>query len=248
MDTEILEDLGLTHTEIRVYLTLLELGSSSAGLILEKSGLPNSTVHRDLNSLIEKGLINFVFEGKRKIYQATDPEHFFVFMDEKQRKFEQILPELKKKQKMAKTKENAAVYKGKRGITEVYNIMINSKGKEYNTFGGGEEVAKKMGLTWWLNIHAKRIDNKLPSRQVFDLTVRPAGGQEIEALPKTDIKYLPKEFAAFQETVIVGDKVAISLFTENPYSILIEDKNVAESYRQHFELLWKQAKQQKQTF
>jgi sugar-specific transcriptional regulator TrmB len=50
MNTDILEELGLTKTEIKVYITLLELGSSSAGIILDKSKLPNSTIHRDLNS------------------------------------------------------------------------------------------------------------------------------------------------------------------------------------------------------
>ena len=79
-DTEILEDLGLTKTEVKVYLALLELGSSSAGKILEKSKLPNSTVHRDLNSLIVKGLISFILEGKRKVYQASNPENFFEFI------------------------------------------------------------------------------------------------------------------------------------------------------------------------
>jgi len=242
MDTDILEDLGLTHTEIKVYLTLLELGSASAGAVLEKSKLPNSTVHRDLNSLIEKSLINFILEGKRKVYQATNPEHFFVFIDDKRRRFEQILPELKRKQKTAKAKEKAAVYKGKRGITEIYNLMINTKGKEYLTFGGGEECANSMGLTWWLNIHAKRIANKLKSRQVFDRSVKEAGGTDIEKLKLTNIKYLPKEFASFQETVIVGNKVAISVFSDNPYGFLIEDKKVADGYRKHFDILWKQAK------
>ena len=62
MDTSILEDLGLTQAEIKVYIALLELGSSSAGQILEKSGLQNSVVHRALNSLIEKGLISYILE------------------------------------------------------------------------------------------------------------------------------------------------------------------------------------------
>ncbi|OIO80250.1 hypothetical protein AUJ84_04365 [Candidatus Pacearchaeota archaeon CG1_02_32_132] len=220
----------------------MELGSSIAGTILEKSGLPNSTIHRDLNSLIEKGLINFILEGKRKIYQATNPEHFFDFIEEKKRKFQEILPELKRKQGIARIKEKASIYKGKKGINEIYSIMRDSNGKEYNTFGGGEECANKMGLTWWLNHHRKRIANKLSARQVFDMTVKPIGGTEIEKLPMTEIRYLPKEFASFQETVIVGDKVAINIFTENPYGILIEDKHVAEGYRKHFELLWKQAK------
>jgi sugar-specific transcriptional regulator TrmB len=241
MDTEIFEELGLTRTEIKLYLTLLEIGSSTAGTILEKSKLPNSTVHRDLNSLIERGLINFILEGKRKIYQATNPEHFFDFIEEKKRKFEEILPELQEKQKRAIKKEFASVYKGIRGIKEVYNIMVNADGKEYNTFGGGPITSEIMGFTWWLNLHKRRVENKLPSRQVFDESVR-WGGKDIAKNPLTKIRYLDKDFAQFQETVIVGDFVAIAVFSDNPYAFLIEDRNVAESYRKHFELLWKNAK------
>ena len=81
-----------------VYITLLEIGSSSAGPILEKSGLQNSVVHRALNSLIEKGLISFILEGKRKLYQATNPENFHDFIEDKKTRFDKILPELKQKQ------------------------------------------------------------------------------------------------------------------------------------------------------
>jgi len=242
MDTTILEDLGLTQAEIKVYLTLLELGSSTAGKILKKSKLQNSVMHRALNSLIERGLINYVLEGRRKIYQATDPENFFNFIDEKRRKFQQILPELKRRQTFAKKTEKATVYKGIRGLKEVYNIMINTKGKEYNTFGGGSEVTFDiMGETWWKNLHVKRIANKLPSRQVFDETIRKFG-EELNKKKLTKIKFLPKQFAQLTETIIVGNKVALTVFTENPYGFLIEDKVVADGYRKHFELLWKLAK------
>lgn len=241
MDIEILEDLGLTQAEIKVYLTLLELGTSAAGKILEKSKLQNSVVHRALNSLIEKSLINFVLEGKRKIYQATNPEHFFNFIDDKKERFRQILPDLKKKQFFAKEKEKASIYKGIRGIKEVYNLMINTKAKEYNTFGGGYPCVNLMGEAWWLNLHQRRIANKLPARQVFDETIRKVGNN-INRLPISKVKFLAKEFFQAQETVIVGDKVAITVFTESPYAFLIEDKTVAEGYRKYFELLWRLAK------
>jgi len=119
--------------------------------------------------------------------------------------------------------------------------MINTKSKEYNTFGGGPITSEIMGFTWWLNLHKRRIENKLPSRQIFDESVK-EGGKDIAKNPLTKIKYIDKEFAQFQETVIVGDKVAIAVFSENPYAFLINDKNVAESYRKYFELLWKLAK------
>lgn len=241
MDTEIFKELGLSESEIKIYVALLELGSSTAGDVLVKSRLQNSVVHRALNSLIEKSLISFILEGKRRIYSAIDPENFYNFIEEKKKRFTQLLPELKKKQKKAKIKENASVFKGIRGIKEVYNFMINQKGKEYLTYGGGKPCADKMGDTWWLNMHGKRIANKLRARQVFDKSVLGIGS-EIGKLKFTHVRYLSEEFAQFQETVIVGDYVSINVFSEEPYSFLIHDKHVADGYRKHFEILWNKAK------
>ncbi|MFH1174605.1 MAG: helix-turn-helix domain-containing protein [archaeon] len=243
MDTSIFEELGLTNSEVKTYMALLDLGSSTAGPLLEKSGLQNSVVHRALNTLIEKGLINYVLEGKRKIYQATDPEQFYNYIDDKKKKFQDILPELKQRQQLAlqHKPETASIYKGKRGIMEVYQKLVSLKAKEYNTFGGGEQTVNCMGMHFWLNIHKRRVENKLPARQVWDETVRKPGA-DILKNPMTSVRFLAHEMASFQETVIVGDHVAITVFTDTPYSFLIIDQQVADSYRKYFELLWKLAK------
>lgn len=241
MDVSILEDLGLTQAEIKVYLALLELGNSSAGAILQKSGLQNSVVHRALNSLIEKGLISYILEGKKKIYQATNPENFHDFINDKTRKFDEILPELKKKQQISKSPSFAEVFKGKRGINQLYTTLLNSGGKEYNTFGGGSQVTYDvMGENWWRNLHAKRISKRIRCRQVFDETIR-SFGNELKKKTITKIKFLPKGYAQLQETVIIGDYVGIAIFTENPYGVLIKDKVVADGYRKQFEILWNKA-------
>lgn len=241
MDTSILEDLGLTHSEIRVYLALLELGNSSAGAILDKSGLQNSVVHRALNSLIDKGIISYILEGKKKIYRATNPENFHDFINDKIKRFDGILPELKRKQQLLKVTSFAEVFKGKRGINQLYTTLLNSGGKEYNTFGGGSEVTYNvMGEDWWRNLHVKRIAKKIPCRQVFDETIR-GFGNELNKKSVTKIRFLPKGYSQLQETILIGDYVGIAIFTESPYGILIKDKVVADGYRKQFEILWDKA-------
>ncbi len=240
MDTKILKDIGLTQSEIKVYTTLLQLGSTTVGRVLEKSGLQNSVIHRALNSLIEKGIISYILEGKRKTYQATSPENLLNYLEEKKEKLEEIIPELKKRQNISQ-KESATVYKGTRGIREVYRILREIKAKEYLSFGGGKVCEEKMGTLWWESHHTKRIANKLSSRQVFDETVK-GFGKGLTKKPLSKIRYLPADFAQFQETVIVGDFVAITIFTDNAYSVLIEDKIVAQGYKKYFEVLWKSAK------
>ncbi|MBR9691565.1 hypothetical protein GOV06_02165 [Candidatus Woesearchaeota archaeon] len=54
-------------------------------------------------------------------------------------------------------------------------------------------------------------------------------------------KYIPDEFTAPTTTFVYGDKTAIMVWSENPIATLITSKEVADSYRKYFELLWKQA-------
>src|SRR3989344_2592275 len=102
MNTQILEDIGLTNAEIKVYLALLELGSSTSGPIIEKSQLQSSVVFTTLSRLTDKGFVSAVKEGKRNYYQASDPKHIVEYINEKKENFESILPQLLAKQHLAR--------------------------------------------------------------------------------------------------------------------------------------------------
>ena len=54
MDNSILKDAGLTDGEAKVYISLLELGSSSTGPIMEKSRIARSIIYHILEKLNAK--------------------------------------------------------------------------------------------------------------------------------------------------------------------------------------------------
>jgi sugar-specific transcriptional regulator TrmB len=53
----VLEELGLTLSEVRVYLVLVQMGSTQTGPISKTAGIHRQHVYHTLNSLEEKGLI-----------------------------------------------------------------------------------------------------------------------------------------------------------------------------------------------
>jgi len=59
--------------------------------------------------------------------------------------------------------------------------------------------------------------------------------------PTTDVKILSKEYMSPSEVDVIGDKVALVLWEEE-MAILIENKKIAHSFGQYFEVLWKMAK------
>ena len=245
MDTEIFKDLGLTPSEIKVYVILLELGTIHAGKIIEETGLQSSVTHRALLSLIKKGIVSYIQQGKHKVYSATEPEYFLQYIDANKKRFEQILPELKKKRMMKKEDAETSMFKGKKGISEVYYKLISLSKGEFLTFGGSKETTDFMGLTWWKNMYAKRITNNLHQKHIASDEVLPYINPFLK-MKFTQMKFLPKEtFGQYQETAIIGDYVAITIFADEGYSILIHNKEVADGYRKNFEMLWKLAKEKK---
>ena len=66
MEFNALKDAGLTDGEAKVYLALLELGSSTTGPIIHKSKIAKSIVYQILEKLMQKGLVSYVTKEKTK--------------------------------------------------------------------------------------------------------------------------------------------------------------------------------------
>ena len=112
MEKDVLRDLGFSEREIKVYLALLELGSTTVGPIASKTRLQHSKVYQTLEKLIDRGLVTFVIKSKTKYFQAEEPKHILSMIKEKERSFKEILPELEQKQKQAQSPQTAKVYEG----------------------------------------------------------------------------------------------------------------------------------------
>jgi sugar-specific transcriptional regulator TrmB len=239
VDTVILEDIGLTNAEIKVYLALLELGTSTAGPILEKTGLQNSVVHLTLNKLIEKGLVSFVKEGKRNIYQPANPKHITEYIDEKKERFQEILPQLVATQHTAKEKPEITVFRGVKGIRELLYELLEAGGKEHHTFGSSRK-SLMMGDAWWISYHKKRARKGITAKLLFNESLK-FWRAEVR-YPKSEIMYTKAGFEPLTETVIRNDRIGIIIWTDRPIGILIHQKEAAESYDEFFQMMWNSAK------
>ncbi|MDP7521026.1 MAG: helix-turn-helix domain-containing protein, partial [Candidatus Pacearchaeota archaeon] len=235
-DTSILEDIGLTNAEIKVYLALLELGNSTAGPILDKTSLQNSVVHMTLHKLVEKGFISFIKKGKIKHYRATDPKNIINFIEEKKTRFETILPELLIKQKKQETQE-AEIFEGFKGFKNMLYEFIKdaNKGDEYlffsfytknhkdfedvyNFYKEFEKERKRLGI---------KVKGIAPSniKHMFK-------GRNIKNILFLDVP-IPMNISIFK------NKVIFTPWEDKQVSFMIHSKQLAESFRNYFYSIWK---------
>ena len=229
----------MTNAEIKVYLALLELGASTAGPILQKSGLHNSVVHMTLNKLLDKGLISSVKEGKRNHYRAANPKHIIDYINEKRERFEELLPQLLAKQSASKEKPEVITFRGVKGIRELLYELLEAGGKEHHTFGSTKE-SLMMGDEWWVNYHEKRAAKEIHAKLMFNESLQFWKAEH--KYPKSEIRYTKAGFEPLTETIIRNDKIGIVIWTEKPLGILVQDRVAAQSYDQFFLVLWNSAK------
>ena len=237
MDTQILEDLGFTNAEIKIYLALLELGVSTAGPIINKSGLQSSVVHTTLNKLVDKGFVSFVKEGQRNHYQASDPKHISEYIDDKKKQYEELLPFLLTKQEKAKEKSEVVTFRGIKGIRELLYELLDAEGKEHHTFGSSKD-SLMMGDPFWISYHKKRNAKGIKAKLIFNESLRE--WCDVNKYPNTEYKFTRLGFEPMTETIIRNDKIGIIIWTELPIGILIHNKAAAESYDKFWKVLWNQ--------
>lgn len=242
MREDILEEIGLSKNESKVFLALLDLGSATAGKITEKSGVHRTNVYDALERLIEKGLVSYILKEKTKYFEATDPRNLLNFVKTKELKLKSILPQLMLSRQLAKSKDRAHIYEGIAGIRTTTEDILNtlSKGDKILSFGVPKDVSSRM--KHFLPIyHKRRIKAKIHQRHIYNENARDRIAY-LNSMSYTEAKYLPKEYNSPATTTIYKDKVAFWIWAERPLTIIIESKRMAEAYTRYFNLLWNLAK------
>lgn len=243
MEQQILMNVGLSDAESKVYLILLETGSSLAGPIIKKTGLHRGTTYQVLQRLKEKGLVSSVIKGKKQYFQGTDPQRLLDVLKEKENALKSILPILKAKVNESKEKQDVTVYYGTKGIRTVLDKMMQElapKGTYYD-FGVPGSFRDIMGGYWNL-WQAQKRKHKIKSFVIFNEEIKKKNPQLLhDYFGKAKFHF--KEFPSTTDTMIYKDTVILFIWTAKPpIAVVIKNKDNASSYKNQFLLLWKNAK------
>lgn len=230
-----LKEIGLNEGEIKVYLSLLKLGSVPVSKIKEDTKLHRTTIYDFVEKLLNKGLVNYVIRNNIKYYNATHPSTLLDYVKEKEQNIKEILPELVKISDIVKEDIGVEVYKGAEGFKTVLNEAAREKGDTLG-FGVDETEFEKR-----FPIEVAQYFKKIEKLNKKDRIITSESAKFIYKTKSSVYKYIPDEYFYPTPTIIYGDKVAIIVW--EPLSVIIlKNKGIAESYRRHFELLWKIAK------
>ena len=251
METRILEDIGFTKGEIRVYLALLDVGHSTSGPIITKSGIARSKVYEILEKLKQKGLVTETIERNIKNFQAAPPERIKDYIKEKgleiqkkEQEFDKYLPTLRYRSKASKEEPVVKVYSGFEGIKTMYREILDElkKDDEYMAITMENKAWEQKSATlFFRKFHQQRSKQGIKAK-ILTTNRAYIGNEEVDFTKTGKYKMrvtnmtLPAGIAIFKNTV------ATFVWGKVPYVFSIKNKSNAEQYRKFFEEMWKRAK------
>lgn len=250
---ELLKNIGLTEAESKVYLALLELGTTTIGPIAEKSNVAYSKVYLLLEKLIDKGLVNYVMKEKTKHFSASNPKKILEYLENKKENINQmmeevkeVLPRLEASLEMFREKEYATIYEGYEGFKICYYEGLGQmqQGQEILVLGATMGVAsdKKLYPRLLKKIHQLREEKRIGFRVIFNEEFRNNKEADYYKNQKyTKVRFLLNDTPAGVN--IQADRVLVIYWHKlHPIVFVIKSTVVAGSFRKYFEVIWQQAK------
>jgi sugar-specific transcriptional regulator TrmB len=249
----LLEKLGLSEKEAKVYLAALELGEDSVQNIGKKASVNRATTYVILEKLMGLGLVSTYEKDKKTVFVAQDPKELVNLLAEERRNIETREKDLKEN-----INQLTAVYNQNRG-KPIVRFFEGADGLEAMDRYGQDALKKNTELLYIMPIDT--IEDLFPQRRKASLGERVKLGIKSKVIythkngeipgyqNKAELRegiFIPREKFPINATLSIYPEWGIKLYyfdAVNPYGVVIEGKELAQNMKLFFDLAWVGAKE-----
>lgn len=237
---KVVEQLGYTPNEAKVYIAALGLGECHISDLAHKLKLPPSSVQVIVDKLHKNGLMNFYVKNRYKYWVAENPERLLAQLEQREAAVRGAMPALSALRKTSGQKGKTAVkvFTGRDEIKYIFDDIINAK---HHVLGIMPDVL--LDLFEETSILEDFIESRtqhflrmrvLASDTPTGRTLAASGGTALR-----EVRFLPERIDIRTATLIYADKVALVMLNQKqPTALLIEDAGLRDTNTALFEQLW----------
>jgi sugar-specific transcriptional regulator TrmB len=237
---ESLKKIGLNDKEQAVLFSLLQLGKATANQIAAKSQIKRPTTYDILYRLQDKSFIYEADENGKRYFIANPPKKLVTVLESQKRALENDLPILQSIYNINPQKPKVAYFEGFEGIKQLYEDTLTSlkRGDEILAYVTHDTLQHLENYS--LDYVKRRVAKGITLRGIYQntlgLAAHLAHDQEQMRISKTvEQDELPLE----NEINIYANKMIVITYAPEPYGILIESNEVANTQRSIFEMAWR---------
>ena len=175
-------------------------------------------------------MVSSYIQSGKNYFKPAPPNKILSYLEEKKESVQTILPELEDLSKLPKEETQVELFKGKDGLKTVLYEVLNT-GKDYSVMGSIKQF--ETILQFALPQFLKKIERlNIKERILCD------NQENVLKIKTGKYKYLKSEYLFPSSFWIYGDKVAIFVWNLPYFVIVVNNKEVAQTYQNYFEFFW----------
>lgn len=245
MINELADIFGLSKYEASLLNTSMKLGLASMSELASDANISRTATYIPIKGLIEKGLLSVIIIGKRKKFQAINPEQLKYIYQQKKLSLEKIIIELSKYNEPQIPKSDIRYFSGIEGIKTANNILIEeSKSRCFRSFDNSILLPSHFKLTALNQQIKRRVEKNI---ELLMISAVP----EIKSWMK---KYIEKNKEELRETIFVsyrsypfetsiitdGANTLVLGFAPKPSALLVSDRMISITLHSIHGIIWDQ--------
>ena len=205
MSQEILQQLGFSQNEEKIYKALLVLKKASVSQIASYTNLYRRNAYDGIKRLVEKDMVYPILQSREKLYAPVQPEKLMDIVSAQEKELTGILPDLRKKYYQRDESQEAYIYRGHEGFKN-YVREILRVGKDVYFMGGTLGWFDPRLETFTRNALQEAKKKGIKFHGIFYAMVKENGDGDVKEFTLKP-NYLPKSFASDSVFFSYGDYV-----------------------------------------
>lgn len=243
LERELIE-IGLNEKEAKVYLASLELGQSTVQDIAKKAGVNRATTYFVVEGLMKTGLMSSFHKGKKQYFVSADPDRLIEILEQEKNTIEKreqnlkkLLPQLQSINNKRKDRPVVKYYEGKEGILTMIEEFTRLAKGTVNMAYSVDALDKVFSIEEREKARNKRIKKNVKTKVIYTYK-----NGILENTADGKRRKVPLEkFPIICDIAVYDNKIRIASLGERLVGIVIEDKEIADSFRAILDLAWEAA-------
>ncbi|MBI4092824.1 MAG: TrmB family transcriptional regulator [Candidatus Kerfeldbacteria bacterium] len=237
-----LSRMGLKEKEVRVFLSLLELGPSPVRTIAARSRINRGTTYEVLRWLIEAGLVSYFHKTRHQYFAAEDPNKLVALLDLRLQELERtkrivadVVPLLTVRTAGNERQPRVRFFEGQAGIHALLeDVLATMKGENEKLY----RVYSSADIRQHLYLSFSDFSQKRVTLGIHVKTIAIGTGGKLWGLDER--RWLTTTEQALTYQIIYGGKLAMISLDQGgrPVGAILEDPRIANTQRFIFDQLW----------
>jgi predicted DNA-binding transcriptional regulator len=243
---DILKRLGLSDSEIVLYLTLLARGAMQASELVKTTHNKRPTVYYALRQLLERGLVSSIAGQGVQRFQAEPPRQLLTMLELRKEELNDLdkevnllLPAFATKHVPGDGLPSVTFYEGESAMKQIVMETLYCRSGHIDSIAPKDNFFWQVGQTFSQKYIDERNARRITTRNLWEQPLKP------EILNKSykglsEVRILPSHMhGKFRSTVFLyDDKVMYISSLENAYVLLVQSQEQHELMKAMYDGLW----------